>query len=203
MSKQSKPAIYLTFDDGPHPTFTPRIIDILRSRSIKATFFVVGSRLKKRYLADLVLAAASDGHVIGNHTFTHPDLTACSEEQIREEIENTCSQLQSLGIQSRLLRPPYGSTNPKVTEVVQRLGYELTFWDNDPRDWKSDSQSENEWVANAISGVDHRNARVIVCHDTHQRTVDHLGSLIEELSTRGFGFSTLGATRLGVGSREL
>ncbi len=198
---QSKPTIYLTFDDGPHPAFTPRILDILHSRNIKGTFFVVGSKLKLKTLADTVVAAASGGHTIGNHTFTHPDLTACSEEQIREEIENTGFRLHSLGIPCRLLRPPYGRTNRKVAEVVQHLGYELTLWDNDPSDWKSGCQSESQWVTNAISAVDQRSAHVIVCHDTHQRTVEHLGSLIEELSTRGFDFSSLGATRLGVTSR--
>jgi peptidoglycan/xylan/chitin deacetylase (PgdA/CDA1 family) len=200
LSTQHKPNIYLTFDDGPHPAFTPRILDILHSRKIKATFFVVGSKLKAKTLADVVVAAASDGHTIGNHTFTHPDLTACSEEQIRREIENTGSQLHSLGIHSRLLRPPYGSTNDRVAEVVHRLGYELTLWDNDPRDWKSDCQSESQWVTNAISAVDERNAGVIVCHDIHQRTVEHLDSLIEALSTRGFRFSRLGATQLDVDS---
>lgn len=194
ISTQRKPVIYLTFDDGPHLAFTPRILDILRSRNIKATFFVVGSKLDSKPLADVVTAAASDGHAIGNHTFTHRDLTACSEEQIREEIENTSCRLHSLGIQCRLLRPPYGSTNRKVAEVVQRLGYELTFWDNDPRDWKSDCQFASEWVTNAISAVDQKNARVIVCHDIHQRTADHLGSLVEALSTRGFVFSSLEAT---------
>jgi peptidoglycan/xylan/chitin deacetylase (PgdA/CDA1 family) len=191
--RESRPTIYLTFDDGPHPVFTPCILKILRSSNIKATFFVIGRKLDSESHAEVVTAAASDGHTIGNHTFSHPNLTTCSEGRIRNEIEITGFRLRSLGIHCRLLRPPYGSTNRRVAQVVQQLGYELTLWDNDPRDWKSGYQSESQWVTNAISAVDQRNARIIVCHDIHQRTVEHLESLIKELFTRGFDFSSLRA----------
>jgi len=201
MHMQREQVIYLTFDDGPHPVITPRILDILRSGNIKATFFVVGSRLETRTLAEIVVAAAFEGHAIGNHTFTHPDLTVCSDQEIRDEIESTSARLRSLGIDCRLLRPPYGRTNRRVVDVVQQLGYELVLWDNDPRDWRTDC-ARNQWVTNAILDVDRRNTRVLVCHDTHQQTADHLSTLIEELSVRGFDFSSLEATRLDADSRE-
>jgi len=89
--KEESRSIYLTFDDGPHSKFTPRVLDVLRCQGLKATFFVVGSKLKVGPLAELVALAASEGHTVGNHTFSHPDLTTCSEGRIREEIGATRS----------------------------------------------------------------------------------------------------------------
>ena len=188
---ESSRRIYLTFDDGPHPECTPRILDVLRLWRIKASFFVVGTRLKRAELAKMVASAASEGHTVGNHTSTHPDLAMCSDDRIREEICGTRLQLQALGIRPTVFRPPFGSRNQRVTEIARELGYELVLWNNDPRDWKSNCRCEHEWVGNAVESVDRKNARVILCHDTHLRTAEYLNSLISALSNRGFAFSNL------------
>lgn len=183
--------IYLTFDDGPHPEFTPFILNVLRARGIKASFFVVGSRLRIKELARIAALAASEGHTIGNHTFTHPDLSTCSEKQIREEIGNTTLQLRALGIPPTVFRPPYGNTDRRVEEIAKDLGYELVLWDNDPCDWKVPRRRQDEWVSNAVDCVDREDARVILCHDTSRRTAAHVGSLIDALSKPGLAFSNI------------
>jgi peptidoglycan/xylan/chitin deacetylase (PgdA/CDA1 family) len=191
---------YLTFDDGPHAEFTPRILETLRRAKAKATFFVIGRRLLEPTLAEIVLSAVSDGHRFGNHTLTHPDLTKCSEQEIRRQLTVTADLLRQLGIETKLVRPPFGRTNATVAHVVQQLGFELLLWNNDPRDWAA-AADDSQWTKDAIAAVEQNAATLIVCHDTHERTALHLGALVADLATRGYRFATLGAPQEDADSR--
>ena len=192
-SSPSASGLYLTFDDGPHLTATRIILDVLRLEEAKATFFVVGERLTFPNHAAIVVEAAADGHAIGNHTFTHSDLTVCSEQEIEHEVVATSKVLEKLGIRTNLVRPPYGRLNKRVTDVLQRLGFEIVLWNNDPRDWDRRS-SDDEWVRRAIAAVHEHHANIIVCHDIHERTANHAQALLQRLASEGYDFLTWVAT---------
>src|SRR5208337_3073845 len=137
--------VYLTFDDGPHLRVTPRILQVLREERAKATFFIVGNRLKEPGAPEIVAHAIADGHTIGNHSLTHRDLTLFSEHDITTEVVTTSKLLEPLGVACTLVRPPYGRTNNIVAKVIEELGYQLVLWNNDPRDWARESQPD-KWV---------------------------------------------------------
>jgi peptidoglycan/xylan/chitin deacetylase (PgdA/CDA1 family) len=181
--------IRLTFDDGPHSALTPMILDTLRAARARVTFFVVGDQLKKRGALSIVSHAIADGHTIGNHSLTHCDLTRRSDIEIALELSETTRLLRPLGIESTIFRPPYGRINKTVLGVIQRLGYQLALWDNDPRDWAPSSQPV-KWITAAITDIHRRGATTIVCHDTKQSTAKHLSRLLTRLAQEGYSFAS-------------
>jgi peptidoglycan-N-acetylglucosamine deacetylase len=182
--------VFLTFDDGPSLTFTPRVLSALNRIHAKATFFVVGRRLQLPQALSLIRRVIAEGHAVGNHTFNHRDLTTCSAEEIEIELSRTAELLSIVGIRTRLFRPPYGRMNRTVQMVAARLGYAPIKWDNDPCDW-SPSSHPSRWVERAITGVRNRNARLILCHDIHKKTADNLERLLQRLLVAGYRFATL------------
>lgn len=182
--------VYLTFDDGPHTELTPRILDLLRVRGARATFFVVGMKAAGPIARKLLSRMTGEGHTIGNHSFSHRNLTSCEPQSIRDEIMSTEKVLEGFASFRRLFRPPYGKTNPTVLEIAHQLGYELILWNNDPRDWACRT-TPDEWVTNALAAVKTHDARLIVCHDTHRHTADHLPQLLDELTSDGYTFDSL------------
>ncbi len=182
--------VYLTFDDGPHATITPEILRQLRCRGVKATFFVVGERVSRPGALKIIAAAIADGHLIGNHTTNHRDLTACSPKELVREVTGVNAALRSLGIAPTLVRPPYGRTNPSVDAAIEQLGCQTALWDNDPRDWSKAAQPD-KWVDAAVNGVINDRHNVIICHDTHATTAAHLPELLERLLAAGYEFATL------------
>jgi peptidoglycan-N-acetylglucosamine deacetylase len=181
-------AIYLTFDDGPDLHVTPRILRILRDLNVPATFFVVGNRLKKAGAAGIVTQAFEDGHTIGNHSLTHPDLTTLSVHEIEVELFTTENLLSNMGIPCFWIRPPFGKVNDAVRSVVKKIGRNMLLWDNDPRDWARASQPRS-WVDSALQNVEERSLKVIVLHDIHSTTADNLEFLIGPLAQRGYRFA--------------
>src|SRR6266850_4703054 len=113
------PYIAMTFDDGPHPVLTPRLLDVLKARGIKATFFLIGQNAAE--YPDIVRRIAAEGHEIGNHTWNHPQLTKLSPAALREEIDRTSSTIaEIIGKPLLVMRPPYGATSDYINHWMNR-----------------------------------------------------------------------------------
>lgn len=130
--------IALTFDDGPNPAFTPRLLELLDRYNVKATFFLVG-----KYASDqsaLTRQIVAGGHVIGNHTWSHPNLSRISSSKVREELHATSDALeQIIGKPIRYFRPPFGARRPDVLRTARELGLIPVTWNAMTNDWAEPS----------------------------------------------------------------
>lgn len=192
MGNDSPKYVSLTFDDGPSP-YTFYILDILKRNHVTATFFIVGSEAKK--FPNLVHRIQSEGHVIGNHTWSHPDITTISENQLRSEIETTNTILKNLtGKSPDLFRPPFSSINCQNEVFLKSLGMTTVLWNVDSRDWCEDSSAAVQ--QHVISGLEEHS--LIVMHDGDQygsgprdQTVSSLNKIIKYLMNNGYQFVTV------------
>jgi len=176
----------LTFDDGPHPDYTPRILAILKRYGVKSTFFVVGEMAEK--YPELVKAELAAGHRVGNHTYHHVSLARVPPEYVATEIRACGEVLQSItGKAPRLFRPPGGDYNDPVAEVVEALGYELILWTDDPGDYAS--PGDRTILERTLAGTS--NGAIILVHDGIQETVDVLPALLQQLRNRGYELVTI------------
>ena len=181
--------VYLTFDDGPHPTYTPQVLDVLRRNGIRATFFQIGREVY-RY-GPLTTSAYQRGHSVQNHTWSHVDLRRQSWTGFRQQIVDTDRFIRArTGVTPRCLRPPYGATDALVRLRAASLGKTIKLWSVDPRDW----QRPGAWViANRVlSQV--RPGSVILLHDgggNRSQTVAALWTIIRNLKARGYSFATM------------
>ncbi len=172
--------VVLTFDDGPHAEHTPRILDVLAEQQIRAVFFVVGERVQSAAALDIVRRTAKNGHLIGNHTFSHPRLTELPTEEIRSEIVRTHELIAEFEPRQKLFRPPYGLYNETVEAVLKELKYKAVLWNADSGDWKPENQS-SAWVDVAIEQISARHLAICLCHDSCGHTADHLARLLEKV----------------------
>src|SRR6202041_1483652 len=128
--------IALTYDDGPNDPHTVRLLDVLANHRVQATFFLIGRYVQQR--PEIIGEMESAGHVVGNHTFTHPLLTFKSEKEIRQQLSECGSQLQNAMRQpSNLFRPPFGGRRPAVLRVARKLGLQTIMWNVTAYDWKA------------------------------------------------------------------
>jgi peptidoglycan-N-acetylglucosamine deacetylase len=128
----------LTFDDGPNPAWTPRLLDLLAQHDVRATFFMIGRHAQAE--PDLARRIAAAGHVVGNHSWNHPNLARTSLVRMREELRRTQETLeQIIGAQVLYFRPPYGARRPVVFRVARELGLEPVLWNAMTTDWKEPS----------------------------------------------------------------
>jgi peptidoglycan/xylan/chitin deacetylase (PgdA/CDA1 family) len=178
--------VALTFDDGPHPQFTPQLLDLLRKYDIKATFFVVGKMAEK--YPDLVKTEAEEGHVVGNHTYDHVNLTRIPQTQVQVEWQ-ACSDVVKdiLGKAPRYCRPPGGDFDGEVVAAAERCGLTTVLWTDDPGDYTSPGDGRIE--TRTLSRIS--NGGIILLHDGIQQTIDVLPQIIEHLQHRGYKFVTI------------
>ncbi len=131
----------LTFDDGPNATWTPRLLDVLARHQVRATFFLLGSRAEAQPL--LVRRIAAEGHLIGNHSWSHPNLAWSSAGRIREELTRTNEILRQMtGAKPKFFRPPFGARRPAVFRIARELGLMPVLWNVMTSDWKEPSAEE-------------------------------------------------------------
>lgn len=182
-----KPLVAMTFDDGPHPRLTPALLDVLKARNIRATFYVIGQNVV-RY-PQLMQRMVAEGHEIGNHTYRHPTLSRLGTESIQREMDRTTlAVFQTTGKAPVTMRPPYGSITQNQRKMVyQTRGLPTVLWSVDPRDWQ---RPGSQVVANRIVGNAHRGA-VILAHDIHSPTVRAMPAALDGLLARGFEFTTV------------
>jgi peptidoglycan/xylan/chitin deacetylase (PgdA/CDA1 family) len=165
--------IGLTFDDGPHPEHTPRLLDVLAERHLTATFFVIGE-LAMRH-RELIRRIAAEGHELGNHTWSHGEPSRTDTKQFLDEIRKTDELLADLtGTAPRTMRPPKGELNwGKLSGVWQR-GQCVALWNVDPRDYRMSSADD---MAAWCSGYEPHDGDILLMHDNHPWAITAMGTL--------------------------
>ena len=181
------PYVALTFDDGPHATNTPRLLDILRSRNVKATFYVIGKCVD--LYPTIVRRTVAEGHEIGNHTYTHTKLSGLSNDRVLDELKKTDEAIfRASGVHPRTMRPPYGALLQSQREMVHNtLGYPTIMWSVDPLDWKRPGPSVV--TSRIMAGT--TNGGIILVHDLHGSSVDAMPATIDALLKKGYRFVTV------------
>ena len=173
----------LTFDDGPSP-HTPQLLDMLSEYGIPATFFLLGKQAE-RY-PDTVRRILAEGHEVGNHSYSHPNLRLLSPANKAHEIARTDSILRSLGANPAFLRPPYGSYDAYTVTAAEELGLGIMLWSLDSRDWKS--LPPNYATLRSTRGTIYAPGTlrgIFLFHDSHKRTVDDLPRIVRDLRAGG------------------
>lgn len=179
--------IALTFDDGPHPQNTPRLLDILRARNVKATFYVIGRSVD--LYPQVVRRTVAEGHEIGNHSHTHRLLSKLGDSEVRMEMARCRDAVgRAAGVRMRTMRPPYGGMLQRQRELVHaEFGYPTILWSVDPLDWKRPGPSVV--TSRILSGT--TAGGIVLAHDLHAQTVDAMPATIDGLLRRGFKFVTV------------
>ncbi len=175
--------VALTFDDGPSPTQTPRLLQILRDKGVKVTFFVVGSRAQKS--PEILRQEEADGHEVASHTMTHANLKRSTVEAIKWEAAAMNGLFtEILGHGPSLTRPPYGNISNDTRTYINQP---LILWTVDPEDWKyKDANIVHKNIVNsAFDGA------IILMHDIHATTVDAVARVIDDLRAAGYEFMTV------------
>jgi len=180
-------ALAMTFDDGPHPVNTPKLLDLLKSRNIKATFFLVGERVKMH--PEIVRRILAEGHEVANHTWTHPSLVSISDEKIRSEFQRTADAIwDAAQYRPHIMRPPFGATNKRIEQwVYNEFGYSSITWSVDPNDWRRPGV---QVVANRLIAGAHKGA-IMLAHDIHAPTIEAMPQVCDALLAKGYKFLTV------------
>jgi peptidoglycan/xylan/chitin deacetylase (PgdA/CDA1 family) len=179
--------IAIAFDDGPSATLTPRLLDILKERGIKVTFFVIGENAARN--PQILAREVAEGHEVGNHTWDHPQLTKLSDTRVQEELNKTSDVIfQATGKKPVLLRPPYGAINPRLTHMIQdQDGMKIVLWSVDPQDWKRPGSAvvSQRLLAGAKPGA------ILLAHDIHPGTIEAMPATLDALLAKGYKFVTV------------
>ena len=186
---QAGKKVALTFDDGPHPRYTPEIIDILEEYGIKATFFVIGQNIDN--YPEAFERIVSSGCEIGNHTYSHKNMAKMCEEEIMREIKGTEESVARYTDKKMLLlRPPEGAIGVPLERVCQTLGYDVILWSVDTLDWaNTPSEAITANVMKSLCGGD-----IILMHDYTSNkgiTCSALRALIPAMIEKGYEFVTV------------
>ncbi|KPL60284.1 polysaccharide deacetylase family protein [Rossellomorea vietnamensis] len=178
--------VALTFDDGPDPHVTPRILNVLKEHDVQATFFMLGSQAEN-YPA-VAKSVAEAGHEIGNHTDHHKDLTKIGREQMVQEVmvsrQKIISATKEVPV---ILRPPYGAINSDVETIANDNGTSLVLWSVDSLDW----ENKNAAAINRVVQKEIAPGAIILLHDVHSTTADALPTLLTTLEKEGYRFLTV------------
>lgn len=177
------PRIALTFDDGPHPVYTEKLLEGLRERGVKATFFVVGENIQGK--EEVIRQMQEDGHLIGNHTYDHGDISRMSAEKACEELTKTSDLIKEItGAGTAYVRPPFGNWDE---ELDCRLTMIDVKWSIDPLDWttRNVGQIVNKVVTKASDND------IILLHDYYDSSVEAALQIVDTLKERGFEFVTV------------
>lgn len=180
--EESRKEIALTFDDGPHPVYTKLLLDGLRKRGVKVTFFLIGQNLDGN--EDLVRQMKEDGHLIGNHSQKHMQLTRESAQDACNQIQCTNEKLESItGETPHYIRPPYGSWSEELECMVPMT---VVLWDIDPLDWKV--QNTSQIVSHVVKRA--QDGSIVLLHDSYETSVEAALEIIDTLSANGYNFVT-------------
>lgn len=173
----------LSFDDGPSAN-TPRILDILAAHNIPATFFVLGRNAERR--PDLVQRIHDEGHEIGIHTYSHPNLRRLKLEAQSEQIGRVQRFLRGLGIEARFLRPPYGAFNDVTLKAADQLGLKIMLWSLDSEDWRGVREDYAALINTRGQRYTNNDLRgIFLFHDTLEGTMQNLPRIIAQLQAGG------------------
>lgn len=180
---QQVTCLALTFDDGPNPVTTPQVLTDLEQAHIPATFFVIGNRIGGNEA--LLQRMYAGGDEIGNHSWSHPDLTKLSADQVRQQISQTQLAVTNAGVPApTVFRPPYGAINPAVQRNVP---LSVLLWNEDPRDWAASTPQQ---VIQAVE-ASAKPGGIVDMHDIYHVTANALPKILQDLTARGFHFVTV------------
>jgi peptidoglycan/xylan/chitin deacetylase (PgdA/CDA1 family) len=187
-----KKLIALTYDDGPNPRITPRMLALLKKKNVKATFFLLGEQVRE--YPKVVKQILEEGHEIGNHTYDHKQLTKLSSDQIEKELGRTADLITSVtGQKMEIMRPPYGSHNNRVREICEKYGYRVILWDVDTNDWRG--RSAKQMISTILNGskTDPRatDGSIILMHDRYETGLVTTDAVIDALRDKGYQFVTV------------
>lgn len=182
--------IYFTFDNGYENGYTPSILDTLQAKQVPATFFVTGHYLTDQ--PDLVLRMVEDGHIVGNHSWSHPDMTSISYGQTKKELEQVEQAFHELtGVKGMsYLRAPRGVFSEQTLAVTAQLGYRNVFWSLAFVDWNIHQQKGWEYAYDQIMNHIHPGA-VILMHTVSSDNAEALPKVIDDLQQQGYIFKSL------------
>ena len=183
--------LYLTFDAGYENGCTEKILDTLKKHDVKAAFFLVGNYLQKN--GDLVRRMVEEGHIVGNHTMTHPDMSAITDkaafQQELEGLEKLFTEVTGKEL-PKYYRPPQGIYSEENLKMAQELGYQTVFWSLAYKDWDNNKQPTTEYALGKLIPRTH-NGAVILLHSTSQTNAEALDELLTQWKSKGYRFETI------------
>lgn len=181
--------IYLTFDEGYENGFTDDILDVLRDNGVKAAFFVTMPYLEGEQA--LVGRMIDEGHIVGNHTVHHPNLSKCSVEEIKSELNALNEKSVELyGYEMKYMRPPEGAYSERTLAVAQDLGYKTIFWSHAYKDWDVNVQKGVDYAISQVVPYFH-NGEILLLHAVSKDNANSLDSIIKQAKEQGYVFESL------------
>lgn len=186
----SRRELYLTFDNGYENGYTAAILDTLQKKKVPAAFFVTGHYVQTQ--PELLKRMAAEGHVIGNHSWSHPDMTTLSNEQIKQELDRVEQAVAQVTGQKEMhfLRPPRGIFSERTLAVSEELGYINVFWSLAYKDWDTSRQRGWEYAYRNVMAQLHPGA-VILLHAVSRDNAEALGKIIDDARKQGYEFKSL------------
>lgn len=186
----SNKELYLTFDNGYENGYTPRVLDVLRDKNVPAVFFVTGHYAQGQ--KELLVRMVKEGHLIGNHSWSHPDLTQVPDQRIREEMDRV---RQAVGdatgqLEMKFVRPPRGIFSDRTMAVNREQGYTNVFWSVAYKDWDTKHQKGKQYAFQQVIAQLHPGA-VILLHSVSKDNAEALGAIIDEARKQGYEFKRL------------
>ena len=187
----TKPVLYLTFDAGYENGYTAKILDILKKQDVKAAFFLVGNYLEKN--PDLVRRMVQEGHIVGNHTMHHPDMSKIADpvafQKELEDLEQLYFQVTGQKM-AKFYRPPQGIYSEENLQMAKELGYKTVFWSLAYMDWQNDKQPTADYALGKLIPRTH-NGAVVLLHSTSKTNAEILDELLTKWKEMGYTFGTL------------
>ncbi|NGQ96755.1 delta-lactam-biosynthetic de-N-acetylase [Brevibacillus sp. SYP-B805] len=186
----TKKELYLTFDNGYENGFTARILDTLKEKKVPAIFFVTGHYVKDQ--PELVRRMVQEGHLVGNHSWSHPDMSRLSNDKIKMELERVKTEVARITGQQemRYLRPPRGIFSERTLAVSKELGYTSVFWSIAYNDWNIHAQKGAAYAFHNVMAQLHPGA-VILLHAVSKDNAEALGGIIDAARRQGYEFYSL------------
>ncbi|OLS33534.1 delta-lactam-biosynthetic de-N-acetylase [Bacillus sp. MRMR6] len=186
----SSKTLYLTFDNGYEQGYTGKVLDVLKKEKVPATFFVTGHYLLSQ--PELTMRMVDEGHIIGNHSWHHPDMTQVSDERVREELRKVKEKTKELTGQKEMkyLRPPRGVFSERTMQLANEEGYTHVFWSLAFVDWNINDQKGWQYSYDNIMKQIHPGC-VMLLHTVSKDNADALEKVIQDLKKKGYTFKSL------------
>ncbi|WP_166239966.1 delta-lactam-biosynthetic de-N-acetylase [Paenibacillus turpanensis] len=186
----NKKELFLTFDNGYENGYTAKVLDTLKEKKVPALFFVTGHYIEDQ--PELLKRMVNEGHIIGNHSWSHPDMTRISDEKVRTELEKVKSEVTAVTGQQemRYLRPPRGIFSDRTLAVSHQAGYTNVFWSVAYKDWDVKDQKGWKYAFDKVTAQLHPGA-IILLHSVSKDNAEALGKIIDEARKQGYEFKSL------------
>jgi peptidoglycan/xylan/chitin deacetylase (PgdA/CDA1 family) len=184
-NKVTEKIIALTFDDGPHPTITEKILDILHKNNVVATFFVLGEKADDE--ENIVKSIVEEGHEVGSHGYGHPQFNKIPKASVEHDICDALNITKQYVSDIRWFRPPYGIITKDLKKILKKNNLNLSLWNIDGQDWKKKGP---DFIFSRIKS-EYKNGGIILLHDIHEDTATILPEIIKFLKEKGYKFKTL------------